>query len=103
MSASLLGASAPTFLLGLLLQYIFAYKLGVLPFDGYAATGPEHLRALALPALTLGLFGSAIYARLTREEVASALAQDFPRAARACGPRRRGCSSSTRSATRSRR
>ncbi len=85
MSASLLGASAPTFLIGLLLQYIFAYKLGLLPFDGYGATGVDHLRSLALPALTLGLFGSALYARLTREEVASALGQDFARAARARG------------------
>ncbi len=85
MSASLLGASAPTFLLGLLLQYVFAYKLGLLPFDGYGTTGADHLRSLVLPALTLGLFGSALYARLTREEVASALAQDFARAARARG------------------
>jgi peptide/nickel transport system permease protein len=85
MSASLLGASAPTFLIGLLLQYIFAYKLGLLPFDGYGATTADHLRSLTLPALTLGLFGSAIYARLTREEVASALGQDFARAARARG------------------
>jgi peptide/nickel transport system permease protein len=85
MSASLLGASAPTFLIGLLLQYIFAYKLGLLPFDGYGATTADHLRSLLLPSLTLGLFGSAIYARLTREEVASALGQDFVRAARARG------------------
>lgn len=85
MSASLLGASAPTFLLGLMLQYVFAYKLGLLPFDGYGASGVDHLRALVLPALTLGLFGSALYARLTREEVASALGQDFARAARARG------------------
>lgn len=88
MSASLLGASAPTFLLGLLLQYVFAYKLGLLPFDGYGATSAEHARSLVLPALTLGLFGSAIYARLTREEVASALGQDFARAARARGASR---------------
>jgi peptide/nickel transport system permease protein len=85
MSASLLGASAPTFLIGLMLQYIFAYKLGLLPFDGYGATAADHLRSLVLPALTLGLFGSALYARLTREEVASALGQDFARAARARG------------------
>ena len=85
MSASLLGASAPTFLIGLLLQYVFAYKLGLLPFDGYGATTADHLRSLLLPSLTLGLFGSAIYARLTREEVASALGQDFARAAKARG------------------
>lgn len=88
MSASLLGASAPTFLIGLMLQYIFAYKLGLLPFDGYGVTGADHLRSLVLPACTLGLFGSALYARLTREEVASALAQDFARAARARGASR---------------
>jgi len=83
--ASLLGQSAPTFLVGLLLQYVFAYKLGVLPFDGRAEEGAAHLRSLVLPALTLGLFSSAIYARIVRDETATLLAQDFVRTARAKG------------------
>lgn len=82
---SLLGISAPTFLLGLLLQYVLAYKLRVLPYDGYGDTPAEQLRSLVLPALTLGIFGSALVARLTRDEVSSLLAQDFVRTARAKG------------------
>jgi peptide/nickel transport system permease protein len=82
---TLLGISAPTFLLGLLLQYVLAYKLRVLPYDGYGDTPAEQLRSLVLPALTLGIFGSALYARLTRDELGSLLAQDFIRTARAKG------------------
>jgi peptide/nickel transport system permease protein len=85
MGMTLVVVSTPTFLLGLTLQYIFAYKLGLLPYDGYGATAAEHLRSLVLPALTLGVFGSALYARLTREEVGALLAQDFVRTARAKG------------------
>jgi peptide/nickel transport system permease protein len=85
MGATLLGLSMPTFLLGLGLQYVFAYKLGWLPFDGYGATAAEHVRSIVLPALTLGLFGSALYARLTRDEIGAILAQDYIRTARAKG------------------
>jgi peptide/nickel transport system permease protein len=73
--AALVGISAPTFLLGLVLQYIFAYRLGVLPFDGAGTTPAERLRSIALPALTLGIFGSALYARLLRDELGTVLAQ----------------------------
>jgi peptide/nickel transport system permease protein len=82
---SLIGVSAPTFLLGLVLQYILAYKLRLLPYDGYGTTAAEQLRSIILPALTLGVFGSALYARITRDELATLLAQDFTRTARAKG------------------
>jgi peptide/nickel transport system permease protein len=83
--AMVAGVSAPIFALGLLLQYVLAYKLGWLPIDGYGKTPAEQLRSMVLPALTLGIFGAALYARLTREEVAHALTQDYARAARARG------------------
>jgi peptide/nickel transport system permease protein len=82
---ALVGISTPTFLLGLLLQYIFAYRFGALPYDGVGATPAEHLRSLVLPALTLGIFGSALYARLLRDELGTILGQDFVRTARAKG------------------
>ena len=82
---SLLGISAPTFLVGFLLQYLLAYKWRLLPLDGYGATPGEHLRSLVLPALTLGVFGSALYARLIRDELGGILAEDFVRTARAKG------------------
>jgi peptide/nickel transport system permease protein len=85
---SLLGVSAPTFLLGLLLQYVLAYRWRLLPLDGYGTTAGEHLRSMVLPALTLGVFGSAIYARLLRDELSTMLAQDFVKTARAKGASR---------------
>ncbi|APR77482.1 Dipeptide transport system permease protein DppB [Minicystis rosea] len=83
--AALVGISAPTFLVGLVLQYVLAYRIGVLPYDGAGSTPTEHLRSIILPALTLGIFGSAFYARLLREELGTILGQDFVRTARAKG------------------
>ena len=85
---TLLGVSAPAFLLGLVLQYVLAYKLGWLPLDGYGTSSAEHLRSLVLPALTLGVFGSALHARLVREEVTTQLGEAHARAARARGASR---------------
>jgi len=84
-SVALVAASAPTFLTGLLLQWVFAHRLRVLPLDGYGRTAAEHAAALVLPALTLGLFGAAFYTRLVRDEVLGALALDHVRTARAKG------------------
>lgn len=83
--ASLLATSAPTFMTGLLLQLVFAKGLGLLPLDGYGATLRDHVVSVVLPALTLGLFGAALYTRLTRDEMLSALSQDYVRTARAKG------------------
>lgn len=85
MSVSLLTMSVPTFLLGLMLQYVLAYRLRLLPYDGYGTTSAEHLASLVLPALTLGVFGSALYARVVRDELGGLLRQDFVRTARAKG------------------
>jgi peptide/nickel transport system permease protein len=84
-SITLVGVSAPTFLLGVIVQYVLSYRLGWLPYDGYGTTTLEQLRSLVLPALTLGIFGAALYARLSREELSAALGADFVRTARAKG------------------
>ena len=86
--AALVGISAPTFLLGIVLQYVFAYRLGLLPYDGAGTTTLDRMRSLVLPALTLGIFGSALYARLIRDELGTILAQDYVRTARAKGASR---------------
>lgn len=85
LGATALGMSAPVFLVGLLLQYVLAYRLRILPYDGYGKTTAEQLRSVVLPAITLGVLGVALYARLTRDEVTAALGQDFARTARAKG------------------
>ena len=58
-----------TFLIALVLQYVFARGLGWLPLDGFGTTLGEHARCLVLPALTLGIYGAAYYPRLVRDEV----------------------------------
>ena len=84
-AVTLIGISAPTFLTGLVLQYWFAYRLHVLPLDGFGTTVPEQLRALILPAVTLGTFGAAFYARFVRDEMLGIFGQDYMRTAMAKG------------------
>lgn len=83
--SSVLGISAPTFLIALALQHVFARWLGWLPLDGFGTTLGEHARCLVLPALTLGIYGAAYYTRLVRDEMAVLLQQDHVRTARAKG------------------
>lgn len=80
-AVTLLTVSAPTFVLGVLLQFLLAHRLGWLPLDG---TSTDH-RALVLPALTLGAYGAALYTRLAREELSEALGSDYVRAATSRG------------------
>ena len=82
---ALVGASAPLFVTGMLLQYLLAHELGWLPYDAQSAGGAIQLSALVLPALTLGVFGAALYARIARDELTGALASDYVRASRARG------------------
>jgi peptide/nickel transport system permease protein len=84
-SASLLGVSVPTFVIALLLQYVLAYELRWLPLDGFGTTLAEHGRCIVLPALTLGIYGTAYYARLVRDELSTLIRQDWVRTARAKG------------------
>jgi len=82
---SLVATSAPTFMTGLLLQLLFAKVLGLLPLDGYGATAGEHLASIVLPSLTLGLYGAALYTRLSRDEMVTELGRDYVRTAKAKG------------------
>jgi peptide/nickel transport system permease protein len=84
-SGSLLGISAPTFVIGLFFQWLLAYRLGLLPLDGWGTTTSEHFASVILPALTLGVFGAAFYTRLVRDEMIGQLGQDYVRTARAKG------------------
>jgi peptide/nickel transport system permease protein len=82
---SLLGVSAPTFLIGIALQFVLARKLRLLPIDGFGMTMSEHVVCGILPALTLGVFGAAYYTRLMRDDMIGLLKQDYVRTARAKG------------------
>lgn len=84
-TASLLGVSAPTFVIGVAFQWLFAYRLRWLPLDGYGESAAEHLASVVLPAATLGVFGAAYYTRIVRDEMIVELGHDYVRTARAKG------------------
>jgi peptide/nickel transport system permease protein len=88
MGFALIGASVPTFLMGLYMIMLFAVFLGWLPVAGYESLDKgvwESLRYMILPSLTLGLFNSALLARITRSMMLEVLGQDYVRTARAKG------------------
>ena len=97
MVASLLGVSLPTFLIGILLILVFSVQLGWLPSYGRGATvnlggwwttgllTVSGLKALVLPAITLGLFQMTLIMRLVRAEMLEVLRSDYIKFARARG------------------
>lgn len=89
-SGSLIGTSAPTFVIGLFLQWLLSFRLGLLPLDGWGSNTREHLASIVLPSLTLGIFGAAYYTRFVRDELIVQLSQDYVRTARAKGASRAG-------------
>lgn len=80
MSLSFVGVSAPQFVVGILLLYVFAVKLAWFPIGGYGT-----FAHLVLPALTLGLLGGGWYSRMMRSSMIDVLQQDYIRTARAKG------------------
>ncbi|HTP91842.1 MAG TPA: ABC transporter permease [Xanthobacteraceae bacterium] len=104
------GVSLPVFFTGLILVYIFYYRLGWAPaplgrLDVFYSAPPQvtgfylidsliagqgevftaSLKQLILPALTLGIFSLAPIARMTRASMLAVLSSDFVRTARASG------------------
>jgi peptide/nickel transport system permease protein len=104
------GVSLPVFFTGLLLVYVFYFRLGWSPapigrLDAFATSPPDltgfylidsllagnldsfraSLSQLILPAFTLGIFSLAPIARMTRASMLAVLASDFVRTARASG------------------
>lgn len=85
---AMLGASVPSFWLGLILIQFFAVKLGWFPASGYGdptASFGERIHHLLLPALVLGLLNSALIIRFTRASMLDILGEDHVRTARAKG------------------
>lgn len=83
MVASFVGVSAPQFVVGLLLLYVFSVQLGWFPIGGYG-----HFSNLVLPSVTLGILGAGWYSRMMRSSMIDVLRQDFVRTARAKGLKR---------------
>jgi peptide/nickel transport system permease protein len=80
MVLSFAGVSAPQFVVGLVLLYVFAYLLDWFPLGGFG--GLSHL---VLPALTLGIAGGGWYSRMMRSSMVEVLRLDYIRTARAKG------------------
>ena len=81
--------SAPVFWLGLVLLWVFWYKLGVAAGTGYFPPGQYGLLTwldhMILPWFTLALLYAGWYARMTRGAVLDTLRQDYVRTAQAKG------------------
>lgn len=80
MIVSFVGVSAPQFVIGILLLYIFAVQLGWFPIGGYGT-----FAHLVLPSITLGFLGAGWYSRMMRSSLLDVLRQDYIRTARAKG------------------
>src|SRR5947209_6103748 len=96
LAASLVGISLPTFLIGILLIFLFPVTLGILPSFGrgevvrlgFWSTGlltASGLKSLILPAITLGLFQMTLIMRLVRSEMLEVMRTDYIKFARARG------------------
>ena len=96
LSTSLIGVSVPTFLIGVLLIWIFSVELNWLPSFGrggvvdlgWWTTGfltTSGIKSLILPSITLGLYQMTLIMRLTRAEMLEVLKQDYIRLAYSLG------------------
>lgn len=93
-TVALLFYATPLFWAALMAILLFSVTLGWLPSFGYETVGADYgpmgraldiARHLVLPALTLGLFFTAIYARMTRASMLEVAQMDYVKTARAKG------------------
>jgi len=100
LTVSLVGVSLPTFVIGILLIYVFAVTWGIFPSFGRGETVQlgwwssglltfSGWQAIILPSITLGLYQLTLILRLVRAEMLEVLRTDYIKFARARGlPRR---------------
>ena len=84
MLIAIAGVSIPQFLLGLILIFVFSFRLGWFP-----ATGQGGISRLVLPAAVLGFGSAALIARMVRSSMLEVLRQDYLVTARGKGLRER--------------
>jgi peptide/nickel transport system permease protein len=85
---ALIGVSTPVFLLGAVLLYVLAYKLGLFPNGGYVNLTDDPVQwfwHMILPWAALSTLFIGVYSRVLRANVLDTLSEDFVRTARAKG------------------
>lgn len=94
MTLALVFYATPLFWIAMMSQVVFALKLKILPNVGYETIGANYTGLargldigmhLVLPAITLGLFFTALYARMMRASMLEVAGADFVKTARAKG------------------
>ncbi|MGO3148362.1 MAG: ABC transporter permease [Leucobacter sp.] len=80
-----LGASIPSFVLGIALVALFAVQLRLFPVAGAGSGGLDRFHALTLPAFTLAITALAIVSRVTRQSMIEQFSSEHVEAARATG------------------
>jgi ABC-type dipeptide/oligopeptide/nickel transport system permease component len=97
MGVAILGVSVPPIVMGPILVWIFAVSLKWFPPTGWGSKPPymfglfpddlsfEYFKYAIMPALALGLGGSALLARLTRASLLQVIREDYIRTARSKG------------------
>lgn len=92
MALSQIGIAIPNFWFAILLVLLFSVTLGWFPaggFPGWEDNFWDAVRALILPAVSLGVVQAAVLARTARSAVLEVFREDFVRTARAKGLTRR--------------
>jgi len=84
-AGSILFASSPPFALAILFLFVFAESLGWFPVIGEWSGPAEAIRHLTLPAVTLGLAGTAPMMMIVRTSMVDTLERDYVLFARARG------------------
>jgi peptide/nickel transport system permease protein len=85
---ALVGISTPVFLIGAVMLYVLAYKLGIFPNGGYVGltTDPwQWFTHMLLPWLALSALFIGLYSRVLRSNMLDTLHEDYVRTARAKG------------------
>ena len=82
---TLVAFAMPAFWLGLILIRSLALDLGAFPVSGYGSGFLDHIYHLTLPALTIGLFLTAMLVRSLRSSLVDVFSTEYIEAARARG------------------
>ena len=85
---TIIGMCVPSFALALILIYLFAVRMSLLPLQGFvpiSESPSSNLSRMVLPVVSLAMTPAALLVRMTRAAVLDVLGEDYVRTARAKG------------------